>query len=330
MNQSTQASHLTVRFAPLHATEKALISILALMGPSASRSRLMEYLASANLKSPKGTGYNISSIDAVLSELVRLGLIEHTSAGAYQCAPALIEAAINSAISNAQFDRLCAAVESVERISVYGNQIYFPNYTKCIHALRLALIRGGDRGSVSKYLMACSAYPDFRQMHPYVEIFGRPFNARFLALLHPEMQEVVLAALLQDAMLRLQEAKTVAAYAQNLFKSKSPGTHSAPFTAMYAEHALLTGQFDLCQDVLVNRLDGANVALHSAIALLRGNLDLAIGGFEAALKAFRANSAVRTSVFTGLSAFYTCCKHRSWFYISYKSCRVSESIFWCH
>ncbi len=97
-------STLTERFALLHPTEQALISILALMGPVNSRTRLMEYLAKANLKSPKGTGYNGNSMDALLSELMRQGLIELTSAGDYQCAPALMDTALHSAITRAQLD----------------------------------------------------------------------------------------------------------------------------------------------------------------------------------------------------------------------------------
>ena len=46
-------SSLPERFAQLHPTEKSLISILALMGPTDTRSRLIEYLAKAGLKSPK-------------------------------------------------------------------------------------------------------------------------------------------------------------------------------------------------------------------------------------------------------------------------------------
>ena len=300
MNTSTLAE----RFVLLHPTEKALISILALMGPIASRSRLMEYLASANMKSPKGIGYNIKSMDALLSELVRQNLIEHTGTDAYQCAPAMIDIAIHSAISGAQLDRLCAAVESVERISIYSNRVFFTNYPQGLRALRLALIRGCDRDTASKYLMACSGYSEFRELHPYVAICNRPFNVRFMTLLHPEMQEVVLATLLQDAMLGLRPSKPIVAYAQSLFKGKTPGTHRPGFIAMYAESALLAGQFDQAGDILANRPEGQCLALHSAMALLRGQLEPAIDGFEAALKAFRATSAKRTSFFSGLSGFF--------------------------
>ena len=43
---------LAERFAQLHPTEKTLVSILALMGSMDTRSRLVDYLAKANLKSP--------------------------------------------------------------------------------------------------------------------------------------------------------------------------------------------------------------------------------------------------------------------------------------
>ncbi|MDP3651491.1 MAG: DEAD/DEAH box helicase [Rhodoferax sp.] len=296
-------STLTERFALRHPTEQALVSILALMGPINSRSRLMEYLAKANLKSPKGTGYNGNSMDALLAELVLQGLIAHTSAGEYQCAPALVDTAIHSAITRAQLDSLCAAVESIERISSYAGQIRFANYQQGIRALRRALISGKDRDTVSKYLVACSDFSAFRRQHPYVDICGRPFTERFMALLHPEMQEAVLATLLQDAMLGLRESKPIVAYAESVFKGKAPGTHRPGFIAMYAEYVLLSGQFDQAENILANRPEGPCLALHSAMALLRGKLEPAIDGFEAALKAFRATSMKRTNVFSGLTGF---------------------------
>ena len=297
------ASTLAERFVLLHPTEKALISILALMGPIASRSRLMEYLASAGLKSPKGTGYNTKSMDALLSELVRYKLIEHTGADAYQCAPTMMDMAIHSATSGAQLERLCAAVESVEKISTYSNRVYFTNYQQGLRALRLALVKGEGRDTVQQYLVACSAYPEFRALHPYVAICNRPFNVHWVALLHPEMQEVVMATLLQDAMLRLHGSKPIVAYAESLFKGKEPGTHRPGFIAMYAESALLAGQFDQAEGILAQRTEGPCLALHSAIALLRGKLEPAVDGFDAALKAFRTTSPKRTDVFSGLTGF---------------------------
>ena len=93
-------STLTERFALLHPTEQALIAILALMGPISSRTKLMNYLAAADLKSPKGTGYNGKSMDALLAELVQQGLVEHPDSEDYRCAPGLIEIAINHAVSS--------------------------------------------------------------------------------------------------------------------------------------------------------------------------------------------------------------------------------------
>ena len=294
---------LTERFALLHPTEQALISILALMGPVNSRSRLMEYLAKANLKSPRGTGYNGNSMDALLSELVQQGLVKYAEPEGYRCAAGLVDTAINNAFASGKFDSLCAAFESGEKFSDYGHQVYFSSYGQGIRVLQQALIRGFDRDAVHKYLVACASFPDFRKRHPYVEICGQPFNARFMALLHPEMQEAVLATLLQDAMLGLRESQPIAAYAQSVFKGKAPGTHLPGFVAIYAEFFLLSGQLDQAEDILANRPEGPCLALHSAVALLRGKLEPAIDGFEAALKAFRATSAKRTSVFSGLTGF---------------------------
>ncbi|HEY8907411.1 MAG TPA: hypothetical protein VIM63_15395 [Rhodoferax sp.] len=296
-------STLTERFALLHPTEQALIAILALMGPISSRSRMMDYLAKADLKSPKGKGYNGKSMDALLAELVQQGLVEHPKAEDFRCASGLIETAINQAVSSGALDALCTGIEIVEKCSEYAGHISLGSYLQGIRLLRLALIRGRDRSTTQRYLIACANFPDFRKQHPYIEICGTSFHPRFMALLHPEMQEVVTAALLQDAMLDLHKSHPVVAYAESVFKSKTPGAHAAFFIAIYAEHALLSGQFEQAEAILANRSEGQCLALHAAIALLRGNLEPAIDGFEVALKAFRATSAKRTSVFGGLMGF---------------------------
>jgi superfamily II DNA or RNA helicase len=299
MNTST----LTERFALLHPTEQALIAILALMGPTSSRTRLMNYLAMANLKSPKGTGYNGKGMDALLAELVQQGLVEHSNSEDFRCPVGLIEDAVNHAASSGQFDALCTGMEIAEKCSEYGGYVSLGSYQQGIRLLRLALIRGRDRSTAQRYLNACANFPDFRKQHPYIEICSTSFHPRLMALLHPEMQEVATAGLLQDAMLGLHESKPFLAYAESLFKSKTPGTHISFFIAIYAEQALLSGQFDQAEAILSNRSEGQCLALHSAITLLRGQLEPSIDGFEAALKAFRTTSVKRTSVFTGLTGF---------------------------
>ncbi len=296
-------SSLPERFAQLHPTEKSLISILALMGPTNSRSRLMEYLAKAGLKSPQGTGYNIKSMSALLDELMLQGLVEQSPPENYCCASALVETAIRHVVSTGQLADLCSAIQSSEHFYDRGGYVSFNNYAQGIRLLRLAMLQGLDRAAVQKYLIPCANFSDYRKQHPYVHICGEPFHPGFMALLHPEMQEVVTATLLQNSMLALHNAQPIVAYAQALFKSKAPGTHYAVFIAMYAEHALLSGQFKQVEDLLVNRLEGSCVAVHSAVELLRGDLDVAIDGFEVALKAFRATSAKRTSVYSGLVGF---------------------------
>jgi hypothetical protein len=296
-------SSLPERFAQLHPTEKSLISILALMGPTDTRSRLIEYLAKAGLKSPKGTGYNIQGISTLLTELMLLNLVEQSPADNYCCPADLVETAIGYVVSTGQLEKLCSAIQSSEHFYDRGGYVSFNNYAQGIRLLRLAMLQGLDRAAVQKYLIPCANFSDFRKQHPYVHICGEPFHPGFMALLHPEMQEVVTATLLQNSMLALHNAQPIVAYAQALFKSKAPGTHYAVFIAMYAEHALLSGQFKQVEDLLVNRLEGSCVAVHSAVELLRGDLDVAIDGFEAALKAFRATSAKRTSVYSGLVGF---------------------------
>ena len=299
MNPSTQAA----RFALLHPTEKALVSALALMGPTSSRSRLMQWLAKANLKSPKGTGYNIKSMDAMLDDLMRQGLVEPAPPDSYRCVVDLVETAIGHIVSTGQLTDLCRAMESTENFYTRGGYFSFNNFEQGIRLLRLAMIQGQGRAAVQKYLMPCANFPDFRKQHPYVHICGEPFHPGFMALLHPEMQEVVLATLLQHSMLQLNNAQALVVYAQALFNGKAPGTHDAVFIAMVAEHALLSGQLDKAQAIVAGRTEGHCLALQSAVVLLRGELEPAIVGFEAALKTFRTTSAKRNSVFSGLVGF---------------------------
>ena len=92
---------MTERYASLNASERALIAILALAGETPGKGRLVNYLRDAGIKSPQGSGYTPATLDAVLTDLKRLGWVVQTPSGDLSCLPSLQATALQDAAASA-------------------------------------------------------------------------------------------------------------------------------------------------------------------------------------------------------------------------------------
>lgn len=292
---------LIERYAALDASRKAILATLALVGATPGKSRLVNYLREARVKSEAGVVYTNVTIDPILTELGLTGWIEQVAGGDVRCRPPVQVLTLRSAMGDGSFDPLCAAVDKVDRVNFVNATAVPGNYRSAVMVLRMAMLRGRDAHEVSHCLSACSRHYAPQHEHPYLEIFGRPFDAELFALLQPLVQEAVLLVLLPDCLSRLDSTQALNGFAQNLLAL--PGVHNLQFVSAYAQHLLLCGQLDASLALADLRPDEFGQALRSAVLLLQGDLDGAVNGFEIALKALRKNSGRSTVIFTGLCGY---------------------------
>jgi len=294
-------SDLIDRFCERSAAEKLVLATLALVGLAPGKSRLVEYLRQGGFRSQAGIAYTNASIDNVLSALIRVGLVGNTAVGEFRCASAVQVNALRGAMADGTFNKICDAVDAVDRVNFSIGRSYPTNAHNARVMLRMAFLRQREMVEVHRCLSSFFEIIYTHDQHPYIELFGRPFDPEFLAFLLPQAQEEVLSFLLRDALHQLAPAAPLAQAVQRVLGASK--THALPFMSVYAEHCLLCGRFDQAIELVGAREDASAQFIRSAAWLLKGDLAGAITGFEAALKTLRSASGKRQAIFSGFCGY---------------------------
>ena len=294
-------SDLFERYTALDEPQKTILATMALVGSTPGKSRLVSYLGQVRNGKAKGAALTLKTIESILFGLLRAGLIEQVQGGDCQCKPAVQALVLKSAMADGSFERICADVDRYYHVNFANAAILPANCRSALMLLRMAMLRGQDVHVVTHCLAACQRYYDPRQIHPYLQVFVQPFDAELFALLQPLVQEAVLVVLLPDCLNQLEPTQALNACAQQLLAR--PGPHNPQFVSTYAQHLLMCGQLDQLKALADTRADELGVAFRSAMLLLKGELDAATSGFEAALKTLRKNSGRSTVIFSGLCGY---------------------------
>ncbi len=288
-------SDLIERFAALPPSETAIVATLALVGEFFDKSRLVKYLRHARIKSSKGVLFNIDSLSLVLNDLLKTSQVLTKD---LRCVPDLVVTALQTAKRLGIFDSIFDAVLVAEDINASSLQIYTNNYRLLVMLLRMVMLRGMPLQTVKLRVQSCATSYQFRHIHPFVEIFARPFDPAFFAMLHPDVQQYVMVTLLLDCQNYLPNVPVVRDAAQKLLAA--PGDHDIAFINALAEHYLLCGQFSQAVTLIGPRSDAIGQVMRSVALLCSGDLRGGIDGIDVALKLQRQAMAKRTFVFEGL------------------------------
>lgn len=111
-------SDLIDRFRELHPTEKLVLAILALVGPTPNKTRLASYLSKGGFRSPARLAYTSTTLDHLLTTLTKAGLVEKTPTGEWRSASAsaIQASALRVAMENGTFAKICDAVDAVDQV----------------------------------------------------------------------------------------------------------------------------------------------------------------------------------------------------------------------
>jgi hypothetical protein len=129
---------LTERHAALTDVQKAILTLLALVGATPGKTRLVNYLREARIKSPAGSAYTNPTLDPTLTELLHMGLIEQVAGGDFRCHPTVQTLALQC--QGRRNWALCAAVDQVSA-STASATINASNYETLV-LLRMAMLVG--------------------------------------------------------------------------------------------------------------------------------------------------------------------------------------------
>ena len=267
-------------FDALDVNEKKILALLAMIGEPVGKTSIFEHVKQA------GMAYKIADLTQTLQHLVRLAFLSEVSGRGFSCNAKMRWIAMRAALYSNVFNDLCASIETVNPMRRrWDGFVELRSYQQGVARLRMALLRGQAPQQVLPLLAACMACYEASQLHPLIEICGRPFEAEMLAAIHPQLQDEILAVLLDHAQRQPDAAPPLDDYAGQLLARRhaagDPITPSLRFAL--AEHAILCGRLDDAAQLLAGTEGGTATYLASVAALLRGEETTAIDGFQAAL-----------------------------------------------
>ncbi|MFA9216061.1 MAG: SNF2-related protein [Sphingomonadaceae bacterium] len=293
---------LQAEFDALESGEKAVLSLLALLGEPTGRASILEHLQQAKITDAEGRRYSVDSLDEALRKLDRLAFTSVVTGRGFICNPKLRWSAIRSAIGSHTLDDLYQAHDIVVPLRQTWNSVEPRSYRAGVARLRMALLRGQAPQQVLPLLTFCQASYEAAQLHPIIDIFGRPFEPGMLARVHPLLQDDILMLLLQNAQREIATAPVLREFCEQHFQRRlgAKDDVSAALRMALAEDAILCGRLDDASRYLERTGGALSQFLASVIVLLRGAQTAAIAGFDNALKTLRRESGKRKQLFSGI------------------------------
>jgi superfamily II DNA or RNA helicase len=270
-----------------------VLAMLALAGEPMGKKRLHEHLAPLF-----DASFTEDALAEDLAAMRAQGLVGDMVGRGVVIAPDAAWPAIQAAHEEGALEGLSACYWKMAAVRMdWQGKPVLRSYRQGIALLRIALLLGDGPKQVAPLLEACLRCHEAAYLHPLVEICARPFEPELIERINPALRDDVLAVLVSNAQREPASAPAVRAYAEDHVAGN--GGSMALRTAL-AEHLILCGRLDDAARLLHDLDDSALHFFNSVIALLHGDTDVALAGFDKALKALRRETGKRKAVFGGI------------------------------
>ncbi|MYM93861.1 DEAD/DEAH box helicase [Duganella vulcania] len=296
---------LLAEFDTLEFNEKMILALLALIGEPVGRTSILDHLNRARIEDKDGNAYSVGTLDEALRKLERLAFISVVTGRGFVCNPKLRWPAMRASIGTHALDDLCNAYDELVPMRQTWNSVEPRSYRAGMARLRMGLLRGQTPQQIQPILAFCLGSYEAAQLHPIVDIFGRPFEPGMLARVHPLLQDDVLMVLLQNAQHEFLTVPVIREFCeQHMQRRQAAKDDISPELRMaLAEDAILCGRLDDAKRYLERTAGPQSQYLASAVVLLRGASGAAIVGFDAALKTLRRDTGKRKHLLTGMGGY---------------------------
>ncbi|TFW21978.1 SNF2-related protein [Duganella callida] len=293
---------LLAEFDALPFNEKMILALLALIGEPVGRALILDLLKLARIEYDEdGHFYSVSTLDDALRKLERLAFVSVVTGRGFTCNQKLRWPAIRASIGTHALDDLYHAYDELVPLRQTWNSLEPRSYRAGMARLRMGLLRGHTPQAIQPILAFCLGSYEAAQLHPIVDIFGRPFEPGMIALVHPLLQDDVLTVLLQNAQHEPPTAPVLREYCE-MHMQRRRDEISPELRMALAEDALLGGRLDEAKRYLEKTIGAQSQYLASTQVLLRGAASAAIVGFDVALKTLRRDTGKRKQLFSGMGA----------------------------
>nr|WP_315399984.1 DEAD/DEAH box helicase [uncultured Duganella sp.] len=295
---------LLAEFDALEFNEKMMLALLALIGEPVGRAAILDHLNKARIEDGDGRRYSVGTLDEALRKLERLAFVSVVTGRGFACNPKLRWPAMRASIGTHALDDLCEAYDELVPMRQTWNSVEPRSYRAGMARLRMGLLRGQAPQQIAPILAFCLGSYEAAQLHPVIDIFGRPFEPGMIARVHPLLQDDVLAVLLENARRELPTVPVIREFCEQHLQRRLAARDdvSPELRLALAEDAILGGRLDDAKRYLERTAGPRSQLLASTIVLLRGATGAAFAGYEAALKLLRRETGKRKHLFAGIGA----------------------------
>jgi SNF2 family DNA or RNA helicase len=257
--------------------EEYLLQLISIIYEPVSINFLASCIAKADTSFPDGHRPGTDEINATLSRLRELKLINSQN----QCVPAIVEKVTRRSLETGLFPTLSALVQRKAPVSyLYGK---LP--TRCWRAMRQFRIgvytADFDKIDEANTFLKDNCFEHFDKKPAPVIMVTESFQAKWFSTLPGSLQFFMLDKILRYSIDYLQHYSLVLDYLRDENQMTVSEDELVPFRRMLAGYFLLQGNFDTLRKLLEDHGDsflGSGFA--GSLAFLTGNSDQAITIFE--------------------------------------------------
>ncbi len=296
-SRESQRAELSHAYRALEPQEKAVVQFLGVMYEPVSLEQLRDATQHTNTRSAKDRRSESPAFMQLIAKLQEKRLIHVERHGAsVRCHNLIVEIATRDAIWEGQFEDYAKAAEKIAPSELWQDRYYAPTVRHAMRLVRLRLYRGqaAELWTALEYVgVDESLEPDSEE--PLLRVCNNPFDGAWLATLPAAIRNVVIVLLMNESVNRLRSAEDAFSYLETTCAAGLTQETRAPYRSILGDQYIWRGRI---ADALehVDDVDNIDVLARKALlALLKGNWEAALAGYDEALASLRRASGKRTA-----------------------------------
>jgi len=281
---------------------KTMVQILAIQVYELRQKDMICCLNSMGYRDEENKPFVQKTLQPLVTELEKQGLLIKKPNG-ITCPESLRSTAVQDAVMADQFRTISLVVLKSVPLGKSYNGFYFRKIEELYRALQMAVYGGGTHLDIDDvYRSGCGYFSmSFRENHPFLVLFNRPFQSLMFDHIAPEIRLKTLEYILVAAERNLEPVEDALAYCVQLL-SKASGQKK---NHRVMDGLLLRGEISLHQKLAVKFKDSPSGSAQRGWAqLLCDNNDGALTCFKDALAGIKKDTRKRKVFLPGYEGLF--------------------------
>lgn len=294
-------------YSGLSPLQQDVIHILALIYDYSARTNILNALKRLHADDLKIKKQKVSDLDPILDGLVSARLVEENGIH-FQCADSLKEPICRRLVEVGRFDEIADAVSKTLPMTEPSDYSYeFPSFDEILREMRMAVYRQ-DIGGLHELLHYYDEYHANHtkpQDHPFVLIFGKTFDLKWIRDFLPEDLQAEIAGILTDYYQVCGISPDLEVFSfLRIFALLDETENGEKIRQYLAEQLILDGRPDEAEQMVEEDSGQSAFLIRGFAAFLRGDNDAAITLYETALALLKKGTRKRKIYFDSLSGLF--------------------------